>query len=198
MHMPRTLPYLALALLALLPSMALAHVGHDHGSGFAHGFFHPLGGLDHILAMVAVGLLAWHLGGNARWLVPAAFIGAMATAGIAGMAAGEAPVVELGIGLSVVVLGCLLAFRLQLTTVMAMAIAGGFALFHGYAHGAEMAHGASGLAYGLGFVLATALLHGAGILAGMGLASLGSGMRIARASGAAIAVAGVLILTGAL
>lgn len=200
MPMPRSLSYLALALLTLLPSVAFAHVGHDHGSGLVSGFLHPLGGLDHLLAMLAVGLFAWHLGGNARWLVPVAFVAAMALAGAIGMAGIGVPLVEVGIALSVVVLGLLIALRRRLPTGIAMAIVAGFAVFHGHAHGAEMDPTASGLAYGLGFVLATGLLHGAGILAGMGLASLGSGsgLRIARASGAAIALAGVLILTGAI
>lgn len=191
-------PILALTLLA--SHAAFAHAGHEHAPvGFASGFFHPLGGLDHILAMVAVGLFAWHLGGRALWLVPAAFVGTMAIGGALGVAGVGMPMVELGIALSIVVIGGLVALWLKMPTVLAMAIVGVFALFHGHAHGAEMDPTGSGLAYGLGFMLATAILHGVGITAGIALGQLGSGRgtAVARASGAAIAIAGVLILTGA-
>ncbi len=196
MPKPRSFPLLTLAFLALLPGMALAHVGHAPVNGFASGFLHPISGLDHVLAMVAVGLFAWTLGGRALWAVPLAFVAAMAPGGALGMAGLGLPLVELGITLSIVVIGALVAFRLQLPTVLAMAIVGLFAIFHGHAHGTEMAPGASGLGYGIGFVVATAALHGAGILAGLGLGRLaaGSGIPMARASGAAIALAGILIL----
>lgn len=197
-----SLPLSALSLLALAlaltvaPGTALAHVGHGSTNGFVSGFLHPIGGLDHILAMTAVGLLAWTLGGRALWAVPLAFVAAMALGGALGMAGLGLPLVELGITLSIVVIGALVAFRRKLPTVLAMAIVGLFAIFHGHAHGTEMAPGASGLGYGIGFVVATALLHGAGILAGMGLGRLAarSDIPLARASGAVIALAGVLIL----
>jgi urease accessory protein len=198
MPQPLSLPLFAFTLLALAlaPGMALAHVGHGSTNGFVSGFLHPIGGLDHILAMTAVGLFAWTLGGRALWAVPLAFVAAMALGGALGMAGLGLPLVEIGITLSIVVIGALVAFRLKLPTVLAMTIVGVFAIFHGHAHGTEMAPGASGLGYGIGFVVATALLHGAGILAGMGLGRLatGGGIPLARASGAVIAMAGILIL----
>jgi urease accessory protein len=199
MHTPRPLALLALPLLALLPSAALAHAGHAAAGGLAAGFLHPLGGLDHVLAMVAVGLLAWNLGGRALWLVPLAFVAAMAAAGAIGMAGTALPLVELGIGLSVVAIGGLVALGLRLPTALAMGIAAVFAIFHGHAHGTEMDPTASGLAYGVGFVAATVLLHATGILAGFGLGRLAAGGgALSRASGAAIAALGVLILAGTL
>jgi urease accessory protein len=175
MHKPRPLALLALTLLALLPTAALAHTGHAAAGGLASGFLHPLGGLDHVLAMVAVGLLAWNLGGRALWLVPLAFVAAMAAAGAIGMAGTALPLVELGIGLSVVAIGGLVALGLRLPTALAMGIAAVFAIFHGHAHGTEMDPTASGLGYGVGFVAATVLLHATGILAGLGLGRLAAG-----------------------
>jgi len=192
-----SLPLLALTVLALAPEAAMAHSGHAAG-GFSVGFMHPLGGLDHVLAMVAVGLFAWHLGGKALWLVPAAFVATMAIGGAVGMAGTGLPLVEVGIALSIVVIGGLVAFRRTMPTAIAMALVAVFALFHGQAHGAEMGQAASGLAYGLGFLAATALLHGAGLLTGAATGQLGTqrGIALSRASGAAIAMAGVLILSG--
>ena len=179
---------------------ALAHTGAAAATGFAYGFGHPLGGLDHVLAMVAVGLFACVLKGRALWLVPASFVGMMAIGGIVGIYGIPVPLVELGIALSVVTIGGLIAFGRSIPVAVAMAIVGSFAIFHGHAHGAEMPAGASGLAYGLGFMLATASLHGAGILAGFGIGKLGeaSGATIARAGGAAMSVAGLAILVGVL
>jgi len=197
MARPLLLPLVALVLLALAPEAALAHSGHAAG-GFSIGFTHPLGGLDHVLAMVAVGLFAWHLGGKALWLVPAAFVATMAVGGAIGMAGTGLPLVEVGIALSIVVIGGLVALRRTMPTALAMTLVAVFALFHGQAHGAEMSQAASGLAYGLGFLMATALLHGAGILTGATIGQLGTqrGIAVARASGAAIATAGILILSG--
>ena len=147
-----SLPLLALALLALAPEAAMAHSGHAAG-GFSLGFMHPLVGLDHVLAMVAVGLFAWHLGGKALWLVPTAFVVTMAVGGAVGMAGTGLPLVEIGIALSIVVIGGLVALRRTMPTEIAMTVVAVFALFHGHAHGAEMGQAASGLVYGLGFLL---------------------------------------------
>lgn len=188
--------------LLLAPSMALAHsgpAGHTHG--FAQGFLHPLGGLDHVLAMVAVGLLAAHLGGRALLLVPASFVSLMALGGALGFAGIALPYTELAIALSVVVLGALVALRANLSLSLASAIAGGFAIFHGYAHGAELPAGTSSLSYAAGFLIATALLHLAGIALGLGFAKLFAsklGQHIVQASGGAMALAGVVLLTRAL
>jgi urease accessory protein len=189
---------LLLALAALLPSAALAHTGVGHTAGFSSGFFHPLGGFDHVLAMVAVGLFAAHLGGRALWLVPAAFVAMMAAGGALGVAGVSAPYVETGIALSVVVLGAAVAFGLSLPVAAAMSLVGFFAIFHGHAHGAEMPETASGVAYGAGFILATALLHAAGVGIGVGIGRLqGSvGRRIQQVAGGGAALAGIGMLAG--
>ena len=192
------LPF-ALALAgALLPSMASAHTGVGDTVGFAHGFLHPLNGLDHVLAMVMVGVFAWQLGGRALWLVPATFVALMAVGGALGVAGIGLPFVEAGIALSVIVLGAVVALRVQAPVAVAMAVVGLFAIFHGHAHGAEMPETAAGLGYGLGFMLATALLHAAGIGLGfaIGWADARKGPIVARTAGAAAALAGVAILAG--
>jgi urease accessory protein len=140
---------LVFVLVAFVPVGALAHPGvPGHIHGFANGLYHPLSGVDHNLAMVAVGLFAARLGGRAVWLVPLTFVSVMALAGIAGMVGVQLPLVELGIGMSVVSLGLAVAFQLSIPTLVAMAFAGFFAIFHGYAHGAEMSESVSGLSYG--------------------------------------------------
>src|SRR4051794_25073867 len=138
------------ALLISVASAAQAHTGIGDTAGFAHGFAHPLGGIDHVVVMVAVGLFAARLGGRALWLVPLSFVSVMIAGGALGMAGIDVPFVEFGIGLSVVVLGLAVAFGLHLPTAAAMALVGVFAIFHGHAHGAEMPESASGLIYGAG------------------------------------------------
>lgn len=197
--MNRRLTRLAVAAaLVLLPGAALAHSGHGDAAGFAHGFMHPLGGLDHVLAMVAVGLYAALLGGRALWLVPATFVAVMAIGGAAGAAGYALPYTEIGIALSVVVLGVAVALRVSLPTLAAMALVGVFAVFHGHAHGAEMPQSLSGYEYAAGFLAATALLHGAGIALGLGIGKLSElgGRRVAQAAGGAMALAGVVLLVG--
>ena len=184
---------LPLALVIATP--ALAHPGHEAG-GPVQGFLHPLGGLDHVLAMVAVGLVAARIGGRALLLVPASFLVMMAVGGAAGAAGWSLPHVETGIALSVVVLGAVLALGMVPPMAGAMALVGAFAVFHGFAHGAEMPGAASGLAYGFGFLAATALLHAAGL--GLGLAVAHRTTRPAlRVAGAALAAAGLGLLAGA-
>ncbi|PNG27779.1 HupE/UreJ family protein [Methylocella silvestris] len=193
---------LRLTLLALavagLPISADAHVGIGDTHGFMHGFAHPIGGLDHVLAMVAVGMFAAYLGGRALWLTPAAFVLMMGVGGALGLAGVALPFVEIGIAASVIVLGLAVALQWSLPTVAAMALVGFFAIFHGHAHGAEMPADASGLDYALGFMLATALLHVAGIGIGLGVGRIGAQTsRLAfRASGGLMALAGVGLLTG--
>lgn len=192
-------PILAIAALAaLVPSVAFAHTGVGDTSGFAHGFLHPITGLDHVLAMVMVGVFAYQLGGRALWLVPATFVAVMAIGGALGVAGIGVPFVEAGIALSVIVLGAVVAFRVKLPTALAMAVVGLFAIFHGHAHGSEMPENAAGAAYGLGFLLATALLHAAGIGLGflLGWAAERKGALVTRTAGAAAAVAGIAILAG--
>jgi urease accessory protein len=197
--MNRIAPRLAAAVFALAtiaaPTVASAHPGHE-GAGFVHGLLHPLGGVDHILAMVAVGLFAVQLGGRALWLVPASFVAVMAAAGLAGMAGIEIPGVEAGIALSVLVLGAVIALRIDMPLAAAMGLVGFFAIFHGHAHGAEMPETASGLAYGMGFVAATAALHALGIAAGLAIGRTGSARRITQVGGAAAALVGAALLAG--
>jgi urease accessory protein len=184
--------------LATLPTAAFAHTGVGDTSGFAHGFMHPIGGLDHVLAMVAVGLLAARLGGKALWLVPLSFVTMMIVGGIAGVSGMALPFVEQGIAGSILVLGFVIALGRQIPTPVAMALAGFFAIFHGHAHGTEMPVDAAGLAYGAGFALATALLHGVGLAIGIGADRLvgawsASASRIA---GGMVAAAGAGIMAG--
>jgi urease accessory protein len=184
------------AVLIAFTSAAAAHPGHADAGGFAHGFMHPLGGPDHVLAMVAVGLYAALLGGRALWLVPATFVAVMALGGAFGAAGYALPYTEVGIALSVVVLGLAVALRVSLPTLAAMALAGVFAVFHGHAHGAEMPQNLSGYEYAAGFLAATALLHGAGIALGLGMgrSSAPGARRVAQAAGGAMALAGVVLL----
>jgi urease accessory protein len=188
-----------LATLALLaPSIAFAHVGISDTDGIAHGLMHPVSGVDHVLAMVAVGLFAVHLGGRALWLVPLAFVMMIAAGGVLGMTGIGLPDVEIAIGLSVVFLGIIVATPVNPPVAIAMALVGFFAIFHGHAHGVEMPETAAGLAYGAGFVLATALLHAIGI--GLAILIGKAGQRYSRTisqiAGGAMALAGIAILSG--
>lgn len=186
------------ALLAFSPSLAFAHPGHGEAVGFSHGFLHPIGGLDHVLAMVAVGIFAANLGGRALWAVPATFVALMAVGGALGMYGVAVPFVEIGIAASVIVLGGAVALGWKNWPLgAAMALVGFFAVFHGHAHGAEMPADASALTYAAGFMLATALLHVAGIGAGIAIGKAGAtAPRLTQALGAVVAVAGVGLLTG--
>jgi len=189
------------ALVAIfLPTMAFAHTGVGENSGFLHGFGHPVSGLDHILAMVMVGVFAWQLRGRALWLMPTSFVLMMAVGGALGVFGIDVPFVEVGIALSVIVLGMGVAIDIKTPVVVAMAVVGLFAIFHGHAHGAEMSEDAGGGAYAAGFMIATALLHVVGIGIGFLIGKAGErhGSMVVRASGGAAAVAGVGILTGIL
>ena len=185
-------------LTILLPTAALAHPGHGDTVGLAYGFMHPIGGLDHVLAMVAVGVFAFVLGGRALWLVPASFVGMMAAGFLLGAAQVEVPFVELGIALSSVVIGGAAAMGRPMPVAAAAALVGVFAVFHGHAHGAEMPANAAGFEYAVGFMLATALLHLSGIGGAMGVARLVGkyGKQIAQVAGGLFALGGVGVLAG--
>ena len=185
---------LALAAALLTPTAAFAHTGVGATHGLAHGFVHPIGGIDHVLAMVTVGILAWQLGGRALWLVPASFVGVMAMGGVIGSSGIVMPFVEVGIALSVVVMGLLVALTIRTPVAAAMGLVAFFAIFHGYAHGAEMPGNAASFTYGAGFVAATALLHAAGI--GLGAAIGWLGPVAVRLTGGAFAFAGIVTLVG--
>lgn len=188
----------AAAAIALMPGIALAHTGVGDTSGFSHGFVHPLTGIDHLLAMMMVGVFAWQLGGRALWLVPLTFVLVMAIGGALGVAGVSIPFVETGIALSVIVLGAAVAFRLSMPVAIAVALVGLFAVFHGHAHGEEMPENAAGLAYGLGFMLATAALHLAGIGLGFLIGRIADerGPAVVRITGGVVAVAGLALLGG--
>ncbi|AWK85669.1 HupE/UreJ family protein [Azospirillum thermophilum] len=155
----------ALALTLALP--AAAHTGHAGDAMFLQGFLHPLGGIDHLMAMVAVGIWAAQNGGRAIWLLPAAFVGMLAGGAVLGMAGVELPAVEAGIAASVAVLGLLVVLKKRIPVLAGMVLVGAFAVLHGHAHGAEMPEAAQPLLYALGFVLSTVLLHGVGIAIGL-------------------------------
>ena len=182
----------------LAPAAALAHPGHDGAGGLVHGFVHPVTGIDHVLAMIAVGVLAAQYGGRALWLVPMSFLVAMAAAGAVGMAGIPVQIVEAGIGLSVVVLGLMIAFQLKPPTLVAIVVVGLFALFHGYAHGSEMPKGLAGLSFAAGFLIATALLLGAGVGLGRLLQRRALGRRLIQAGGGAMALVGIAVLASVL
>lgn len=185
-------------LLILLPTAAFAHTGHGDTAGFIHGFIHPVGGLDHVLAMLAVGVFAYVLGGRALWLVPLSFVAMMAVGFLLGVGRVDVPFVELGIALSSVVIGGAAALGRPLPVAAASALVGVFAIFHGHAHGAEMPAAASGLEYAAGFIAATALLHLIGIGAALGVARLVGkmGRPIAQVAGGLFALGGLGVLAG--
>lgn len=156
-----------LLVLLLMPELADAHVVMGETAGWLHGMAHPFTGLDHLCAMIAVGLWAKQTGGRAIWLVPASFVSVMMAGGLLGMQGIQIPFVESGILASLLILGLLIAAAIRLPLAASVAIVGVFALFHGNVHGIEMPHtGASG--YALGFVLSTAILH----LTGIGIATV--------------------------
>lgn len=181
---------------ALAAAPASAHTGHGL-DGFAAGFAHPFGGIDHLLAMIAVGAWAAQQGGRAVWALPAAFVGVMGVGGSLGLSGFALAGTESVIVASVLVLGAVVAAAAKLPLAIAAPIVGAFALFHGLAHGAELPEAANAPAYAAAFVLATALLHAGGIA--LALALRGAKPRLAlRALGAAQVGAGVLLATGAI
>ncbi|MBB4574758.1 HupE/UreJ family protein [Rhizobium lentis] len=188
---------LALA-VAALPAVASAHPAVGDAAGFSHGFAHPVSGLDHVLAMVMVGVVAFQLGGRAIWLLPVTFILMMAFGGVLGAAGVDLPFVETGIALSVVILGGMIAINVRAPLAAALGMAGLFAIVHGHAHGAEMPDDAAGAAYAAGFIVATGLLHGAGLALGYVIGRVGErqGVLAMRAAGGVAAISGLGILAG--
>ncbi len=187
----------AAAILVLAASPAFAHTDTGTTTGFSAGFVHPVGGLDHMLAMIAVGILATQIGGKSLWLVPASFVGMMIIGGFIGMSGIAVPYVELGIVGSVVGLGCLIAAGQKMPTVVAMFLVGLMAVFHGHAHGTEMPVNVSGIEYGIGFVAATGILHIAGIGLSIIVQTIGrkAAPNALRLSGGIIAATGVTLFT---
>lgn len=192
-----TRPLLVPLLLLLTATAASAHTGDAAGAGFVTGFTHPLLGWDHVAAMVAVGLWGAFLGAPAIWVLPIAFPLVMALGGALGVAGVPLPGIETGIAASALVIGLAVALAARPPLWVAAAIVALFAVFHGHAHGTEMPAAADPIAYAAGFVIATGLLHLAGIAFGL-LAARPAGRIAVRAAGGVIALGGAAFLAGAL
>ncbi len=184
-----------IALVFLVPSVASAHPETGGIGGFVSGFLHPLTGLDHIAAMVAVGLWGAYLGAPAMWLLPVVFPMVMAFGGALGIVGVPLPGTETGIALSGVLLGLAVALALRPPIWVAAVIVGVFAIFHGHAHGTELPHAANAFTYAVGFVIATGLLHLSGIALGL-LTRWPWGTAVVRAGGGLIACVGFAFLFG--
>jgi urease accessory protein len=182
-------PWGLLLITVLLPSLTLAHSGAGSSSGFAAGFMHPLGGLDHVAAMVAVGILGAFMGKPAIWVLPITFPIVMAFGGVLGVLGVPVPGIEMGIAISSIVLGIMILMGTKPPLPIAIAVVAAFAIFHGYAHGAELPNAANPVAYSVGFVISTGLLHLAGIAFGE-LIRIPNGIKIVRAAGGVIAAMG--------
>jgi urease accessory protein len=193
--MPKLPASLVLAALLLVSGPAAAHTEAGVPGGLLNGFLHPLTGLDHLVAMVAVGLWGAQLGKPGIWVLPICFPAVMALGGVLGILGIPLPATEIVVALSALVLGFAVAMALRVPFWAAAAVVAVFAVFHGYAHGAEMPGAANALAYGVGFVVATGTLHAAGILIGV-LIRWPTGAQAVRALGAAIAgLGGVFLLS---
>jgi urease accessory protein len=178
--------------------LTFAHTDVGSTCGFIHGLSHPISGIDHILAMVAVGIFAANLGGRAIWAIPLTFITLMAVGGVLGISGAPVPFVELGIAFSIIVLGLAVAVQRDWPVAAAMTLVGVFATFHGHAHGTDMPVDAAGAEYAAGLAIATGLLHLIGIGIGLGIAraamTMANGRRITQIGGGVIAVLGVGVL----
>jgi len=183
------------AIIIAYASAASAHEGVGITGGFSSGFMHPILGWDHVIAMVAVGLWGAFLGSPAIWVLPVVFPLVMAFGGALGVMGIPIPAVETGIAASAVVLGAMVAFAVRPPIWVAAVIVGAFAIFHGHAHGTELPSAANPLAYSLGFVIATGLLHLCGIAFGL-VVRWPAGKIAVQAGGGIIALAGVGFLTG--
>jgi len=187
----------ALLMLVLLAMPAWAHEQAGQAAGFVTGLLHPVSGLDHVLAMVAVGLWGAQLGAPAIWLLPVTFPLVMACGGFLGLLGVPLPGVEAGIAASAVLLGAMVATEARPTLWLAALLVAFFAVFHGHAHGTELPAGQSGLLYSVGFVVATGCLHATGVAIGL-IHRWGSGRMALRAAGAAVSAAGLYFLWRAL
>lgn len=187
--------WLSLALLAW-PILAFAHIGQgDIGGGFLSGVAHPVFGLDHVIAMVAVGIWGAQLGAPAIWVLPVTFPLVMAFGGVLGGLGVPIPGIEIGIAVSAIVLGGMILFAARPPLWVAAVLVGIFAIFHGHAHGAELPESANAIAYAVGFVVATGALHALGILIGVAN-RWRQGAQVLRVGGGLIAAAGVYFLSG--
>jgi urease accessory protein len=185
---------LLLTILVLCWGQALhAHVQHGEGVSFRTGFEHPISGLDHVVAMVAVGLWGVQLGAPAVWLLPVAFPMVMAMGGMLGLMGVPLPGAEIGIAASAILLGSAVLSEVRPPLLIAAVVVTFFAVFHGYAHGAELPPGQSGLLYSMGFVIATGCLHAVGICIGS-IHRWRWGQKLLRMAGGAVALAGAFFM----
>src|ERR1700682_3205980 len=190
----RNMVSVAVAIAGMLPGLAAAHVGHgDAGSGLWAGILHPIFGLDHVVAMVAIGIWAAQRGAPAIWVLPITFPVAMALGAVLGALDAPIPGIELGIALSAIALGLMVALSIRLPLRVAGLLVAVFAIFHGYAHGAELPGSANAISYSVGFVLATGMLHLLGIMLGIAK-RWAAGATALRMSGVAIALCGMYFL----
>ena len=185
----------ALTAIVLLVSAAAlsAHEQQGQVQGFLTGLRHPVSGWDHVLAMVAVGLWGAQLGPPALWLLPIAFPMMMAVGGFMGLVGIHVPGVEIGVALSALLLGLVVAIEAKPKMATCLALVGVFAIFHGHAHGTELPPGQNGLIYSIGFVVATGCLHAVGIAIGLAHAR-STGRIVLRVAGTVVAAAGVAFL----
>ena len=185
-----------LTTICLLPAALFAHTGHD-ALGFATGFTHPVFGLDHLLAMLSVGILSAQMGGRAIWTVPLTFVSFMLVGGVFGMLGIPFFSVEIAIAASVLALGIAIAIDRKFPMALTMAGVAFFAIFHGHAHGEEMPGSAQPALYALGFALGTSLIHLLGVFLGWVATRQARHSLLLRISGVAIAVVGAYFLSQA-
>jgi urease accessory protein len=177
---------------AALPGVAQAHIGLGSTTGFVDGVVHPLSGLDHICAMLGIGLWAAQRGGRSIWVLPLAFVLVMTVGGLLGMAHVFIPLIEPGIVASVLVIGLLVATAIRLPLIGSTCLVALFALFHGHAHGTEMPVAAAGAWYGIGFLSSTLVLLAFGVVLGLAGRKLDAPW-IFRTAGAAIVTCGLAL-----
>jgi len=195
--LPNLKPVMAAILLLTSATPVFAHVQQGQAAGYLTGLSHPISGLDHVLAMIAVGLWGAQLGRPAVWILPVTFPMMMAFGAFLGLAGIPLPGVEIGIALSAVLLGIMVAGELKPSLLIAAVIVAFFAVFHGHAHGTELPAGQSGLMYSIGFVMATGCLHGVGIAIGL-IHKWQAGKVLLRVSGLVVALAGIGFLWSAI
>ena len=197
-HLSKSMNVLLIALaISFVPSTVYAHEGGNMPlGGFLSGLVHPVLGYDHLLAMLSVGILSAQIGGRAIWTVPATFVSVMALGGVLGLIDIGISITEIGIALSLVILGSIIASERRLPMVLAMIGVGFFAIFHGYAHGTEMPQTAEPVTYAFGFLTGTALIHIAGVLVGDISKRYRRGPQVLQVGGGIIAIVGLLFVFG--
>lgn len=183
--------------MLFVPASTFAHVTGGEVIGLFSGIKHPISGLDHVLAMITVGLWGAQLGAPAVWLLPVTFPMVMAFGGLLGLIGVNLPGIEIGIAVSAIALGFAVFREAKLNLWVAAVLVGFFAIFHGYAHGAELPPEGNGLIYSIGFVVMTGCLHATGIALGL-VYKWSAGRAALRAAGACVSLAGVFFLWRAL